>query len=149
MRDHIKWVVIEEPEMGLHPRAISTFLLLVLELMKRDYKVVISTHSTVVLDLIWTLRQIQECGGTEADVRKLFELKSNPTTFQIANNALLKDYFVYFFERGESAQDISSLDPGSENEAISNWGDLNGFADRSADIVADVVSKANTEDLEA
>ena len=78
--------------MGLHPRAISTFLLLVLELMKRDYKVPISTHSTVVLDMIWALRQIQECSGTEGDIKDLFELKSNPTTKQIAKSALLKDY---------------------------------------------------------
>lgn len=142
-RDNIEWVVIEEPEMGLHPRAVSTFLLLVLELLKRGYKVVISTHSTVVLDLIWALRQVQECGGTESDVRELFELNSNPTTKQIAESSLSKDYRVYFFERGKAAQDISSLDPGSEDEAIANWGDLNGFAGRSADVVAKAVTRAN------
>ncbi|HDR27675.1 AAA family ATPase [Rhodovulum sp.] len=143
-RDSIKWVVVEEPEMGLHPRAVSTFLLMVLELMRRGYKVLISTHSTVVLDLIWALRQIQEDEGTEADVRELFGLNSNPTTKQIADSALAKDYSVYFFERGEPAQDISSLDPGSEDEAVSNWGDLNGFAGRSADVVAKFVSRAST-----
>lgn len=144
-RDNIEWVVIEEPEMGLHPRAVSTFLLLVLELLKRGYKVVISTHSTVVLDLIWALRQVQECGGTESDVRELFELNSNPTTKQIAESSLGKDYRVYFFERGKAAQDISSLDPGSEDEAIANWGDLNGFAGRSADVVAKAVTRANAK----
>lgn len=144
-RDNIEWVVIEEPEMGLHPRAVSTFLLLVLELLKRGYKVVISTHSTVVLDLIWALRQIQECGGTESDVRELFELNSNPTTKQIAESSLNKDYRVYFFERGKAAQEISSLDPGSDDEAVANWGDLNGFAGRSADVVAKAVTRANAK----
>lgn len=144
-RDNIEWVVIEEPEMGLHPRAVSTFLLLVLELLKRGYKVVISTHSTVVLDLIWALRQIQECGGSESDVRELFELNSNPTTKQIAETSLSKDYCVYFFERGKAAQEISSLDPGSEDEAVANWGDLNGFAGRSADVVAKAVTRANAK----
>lgn len=144
-RDNIEWVVIEEPEMGLHPRAVSTFLLLVLELLKRGYKVVISTHSTVVLDLIWALRQVQECGGSESDVRELFELNSNPTTKQIAESSLSKDYRVYFFERGKAAQDISSLDPGSEDEAIANWGDLNGFAGRSADVVAKAVTRASAK----
>ena len=43
-RDEIEWVVIEEPEMGLHPQGIEAVLLLVLELMKRGYKVVLSTH---------------------------------------------------------------------------------------------------------
>lgn len=147
-RNNIDWVVIEEPEMGLHPRAVSTFLLLVLELLRREYKVVISTHSTVVLDLIWALRQVQECDGTEADVRELFELHSNPTTKQIAETSLSKNYRVYFFERGKAAQDISSLDPGSEDEAIANWGDLNGFAGRSADIVAKAVTRANAKATE-
>ena len=57
----------------------------------------ISTHSTVVLDLIWAVREIQECDGTEEDVRGLFELNSNPTTKQIAESARVKDYRVYFF----------------------------------------------------
>ncbi|MCY4288318.1 MAG: ATP-binding protein [Aestuariivita sp.] len=142
-RDNIDWVVIEEPEMGLHPRAVSTFLLLVLELLKRGYKVVISTHSTVVLDLIWALREIQDCGGTRTDIRELFELSSNPTTKQITESALRKDYRVYFFERGEVVQDISSLDPGSDDDAVASWGDLNGFAERSAHTVAKAVTRAN------
>ncbi len=142
-RDTIEWAVIEEPEMGLHPRAVSTFLLLVLELLRRGYKVLISTHSTVVLDLIWALRHIQECYGTEADIRELFELNSNRTTEQIAVSALSKDYRVYFFERGKLAQDISSLDPGSDDEAVANWGDLNGFAGRSADVVAEAITRSN------
>ena len=140
-RDQIEWVVIEEPEMGLHPRAISTFLLLVLELMRRGYKVVLSTHSTTVLDLVWVMREIKENGGKESDVRQLFELPSNPPTQRIASSALSKDYKVYFFERGKVVQDISTLDPGSEDEAISHWGDLSGFASRSADVVARVVNR--------
>lgn len=140
-RDKIEWVVIEEPEMGLHPRAVSTFLLLVLELMRRGYKVAISTHSTVVLDLVWALKQIQDNGGSESDFRQLFNLNSNPTTKQIASSALNRNYSVYFFERGAPAKDISSLDPGSDDYIVSHWGDLNGFASRASDVVADVVSR--------
>ena len=140
-RDDIEWVVIEEPEMGLHPRAIATFLLLVLELLRRGYKVVLSTHSTTVLDLVWVMREIQENDGTEVDVRRLFNLPSTPPAKEIASSALSKDYKVYFFERGKVVQDISTLDPGSEDEAISHWGDLSGFASRSADVVARVVNR--------
>ena len=32
-KDNIDWVVIEEPEMGLHPKAISALLLIFLELL--------------------------------------------------------------------------------------------------------------------
>ncbi|MCY4227950.1 MAG: AAA family ATPase [Gammaproteobacteria bacterium] len=95
-RDDVEWVVIEEPEMGLHPRAIMTFLLLVLELTRRGYKLIISTHSTVVLDLVWALRHIHECGGTEADVRKLLDLGSTPTPREIAMSAIDKEYTGVF-----------------------------------------------------
>ncbi len=52
----IDWVVIEEPEMGLHPKGIQAVLLLVLVLvlvlvlLRRGYRVVVSTHSSVVLE---------------------------------------------------------------------------------------------------
>jgi hypothetical protein len=39
MRGNIRWVVLEELEMGLHPRAISVVLLLVFELVARGYRV--------------------------------------------------------------------------------------------------------------
>ncbi len=139
-RDAIEWVVIEEPEMGLHPRAISAFLLMVLELMRRGYKVIISTHSTSTLDLIWVIRRIIECGGGEGDVRDLFEIRSNPISKKIAEASLEKKYAVYFFDGGD-ATDISSLDPGDENDAISEWGGLTGFSSRSADVVTKVVNR--------
>lgn len=43
-RDEIDWVVIEELEMGLHPRAIETVLLLVLELIHRGYREIGRAH---------------------------------------------------------------------------------------------------------
>lgn len=141
-RDHIEWVVIEEPEMGLHPRAITTMLLLVLELLRRGYRVVISTHSPVVLDLIWAMRTIRDYNGTEKDVRKLFELASNPTTKSIADAAVQKTYRAYFFERERSTKDISGLDPGSSTPEEASWGDLVGFSGRTADIVSDVVHRS-------
>ena len=140
-RDEVEWVVIEEPEMGLHPRAISTFLLLVLELMRRDYKVVLSTHSTTVLDLMWAMQEIKECKGEIPDVWKMFELQPSDPAWHIADSALKKDYKVYFFERGKAVQDISTLDPSSEDEAISNWGDVNGFSDISTKVIAQVTAR--------
>jgi hypothetical protein len=140
-RDAIEWVVIEEPEMGLHPRAIGAMLLMVLELMRRGYRVAISTHSPVVLDLIWALRTILEFGGGEKDVRKLFELHSNGTTKAIAGSALTKKYKVYFFDRGKPALDISDLDPGSDKREVALWGDLLSFSSRTADVISDVIAR--------
>lgn len=131
--------------MGLHPRAIETFLLLALELISRGYKVVLSTHSTVVLDLIWAIQHIKDSKGNVRDILNLFSLKQgNNDLKKIAKNALTKDYRVYFFERGKPVKDITSLDPGAEDEAISNWGDLNDFSGRSANVVAKVISRTSS-----
>lgn len=54
-RGALEWVVIEEPEMGLHPNAVSVVILLILELLQRGYRVCLSTHSTHVLDIVWAL----------------------------------------------------------------------------------------------
>ncbi len=50
-RAEVDWVVVEEPEMGLHPQAIAVFMLLVLDMLWRGYRVVLSTHSPLVLDV--------------------------------------------------------------------------------------------------
>jgi len=52
--------------MGLHPQAIATFGLLLLELMQRDYRVIVSTHSPVLLDLAWAIRELRETGESRA-----------------------------------------------------------------------------------
>ncbi|MBK6865830.1 MAG: ATP-binding protein [Ideonella sp.] len=140
--DAIEWVVIEEPEMGLHPQGIVTVLLLVLELLRRGYKVVLSTHSTVVLDMVWALREFQQRGGTEADVRALFGLPASPQAKELGKVGLTKDMRVYFFDRGNAVHDISALDPGAASEAEAQWGGLVGFASHTGDMIAKVVNRA-------
>lgn len=137
----IEWVVIEEPEMGLHPKGIVTVLLLVLELLRRGYRVVVSTHSPVVLDLVWALRELKALDGAEADVRGLFGLAKNPTTQKLARTALAKDYRVYFFDRHRSVQDISALDPASASPDEAHWGGLVGFADRVGQVLTAAVNR--------
>jgi hypothetical protein len=85
-KETIDWVVIEEPEMGLHPRAISAVLLLVLELLRRGYKVVLSSHSPVVLEMVWALQEFKKLSGDEADLRKMFELPASPPRTQQSLN---------------------------------------------------------------
>ena len=41
----VKWVMIEELEMGLHPKAIAAVFFIVLDLLWHGYKVCLSTHS--------------------------------------------------------------------------------------------------------
>lgn len=58
-KDGYKWVVIEEPEMGLHPKAIETVVLQIIELMQNGYKVVVSTHSTILLEFAWAFGMLK------------------------------------------------------------------------------------------
>ena len=41
-RDKVQWVIIEEPEMGLHAQAILDVMTLVLELLRRKYRACIA-----------------------------------------------------------------------------------------------------------
>lgn len=141
-RDALEWVVIEEPETGLHPRAIQAVLLLVLELLSRDYRVVLSTHSTEVLDMVWALQVLKDHQATYEDVLSLFELGRGPETVGLAKRALECAYKVYFFEAGQESQDISALDPGADGELEALWGDLARFAGRAADVVSSVVGRS-------
>ncbi len=139
-RKELTWAIIEEPEMGLHPAAISSTMALVLELLARDYKVCLSTHSPHVLDVVWALRFLQENGGTVEDVKAIFSLAGGGAN-KVAKPALSKTYRTYYFPRGKAVQDISSLDPGAEQPEISGWGGLTGFSDQVGEIVARVAAR--------
>lgn len=137
-----KYVVIEEPEMGLHPQAINVTLYTILNLLARGHKVLLATHSPQVLDMLWALRVFQQHGGTGKDVLALFGIENDPDT-SVADLSLLQTYKVHYFQRSGIVEDISQLDLGSDNPAQAYWGGLTAFAGRAGDIVADVVNRAN------
>ena len=145
LRKSLKWVVIEEPEMGLHPCGISVVLTLILELIRRGYKVCLSTHSPHVLDVIWALRQIREHQGTERDVVELFKLQRTGPTTEMAKAALKAEAYVYYFTRDGIVKDISTLDPGAEQNEESGWGGLTEFSGHIGDVVAQVVRDEEAE----
>lgn len=140
----IDWVVIEEPEMGLHPQGIGAVLLLVLELLRRGYRVVLSSHSPVVLEMVWVLRELEKLGAPEEDVRKLFGINGSVAAKELAKSALQKDYRVYYFDRHAAVQDISSLDPGASDPSIAQWGGISGFSSRAHEVLADAVVRTET-----
>lgn len=135
----IEWVVIEEPEMGLHPQALTVFVLLVLDLLWRGYRVVLSTHSPVVLTAIWMLRRLKENGASWRLVCDAFDVKRTQALQLVAEAALQKSYHVSLLEFGDDAmvrsKDISSLDPDAEDEGESGWGGLTAFSSRFGDAV--------------
>jgi len=137
----IDWVVIEEPEMGLHPQALNVVMLLVLDLLWRGYRVVLSTHSPLVLTVAWMLRRLREvnarwqlvCEGFGVPVEQRRALQP------VAQTALVKDIRSYLLAFGQGglvrSKDISPLDPGDADDDVSGWGGLTGFNSRFGDAV--------------
>ena len=145
-RNALEWVVIEEPEMGLHPNGIGAVINLVMELRLRGYRVCISTHSPHVLDVIWALRFFQENNGEIRDVLRLLDLASEGKTRRLADAALESEFRTYYFKRDGKVEDISDLDPGSDDVAEGGWGGLTAFSGHVGEIVAEVANRAATED---
>ncbi|MDE0554959.1 MAG: AAA family ATPase [Candidatus Poribacteria bacterium] len=145
-KDNINWIVIEEPEMGLHPQAISSLLLVFLELMKLGYKVIISTHSSQILELIWAIRFIAKSNAAPTRLRQLLDLNANAYSKNLTETILNKKTFkTYYFSRKKgvvNVKDISTLDAEDPDEAVSDWGGLTLFSTKSADVVTRAVSES-------
>lgn len=142
-RGNLEWVVIEEPEMGLHPRAITGVLLMVLELLRRGYRVCLSTHSTQILEFAWALRSLRENGGSVESVLELFGVKANQATRSLGDVALKTNVAVHYFDRESGrSHDISRLDPSASDSVEAAWGGLTEFAERANREVALAVASA-------
>lgn len=150
-RAAVDWVVLEEPEMGLHPRAISAVILLVMDLLSRGYKVVLSTHAPLVLDLVWAIQRLKAAGADWRSVLRLFGVEDATTAnakgeVAMARQALTKDYRVYMLDfdvnQRVSSFDITSLDPSSSDTKVAGWGDLTGLSGHIAEVVADAVNRS-------
>lgn len=146
-REEIDWVVIEEPEMGLHPQAITAVMLLVLDLLWRGYRVVLSTHSPHVLTMLWMMRRLQEHGARWQLVCEAFGVPHTPQMRQVAEAALEKDYRAHLLEFDATGKvystEISELDPSSEDERIAGWGGLTAYSSRFGDAVRAAVNESD------
>ena len=138
-----KWIVIEEPEMGLHPRAIQSVLLEIIELMQSGYKVVISTHSTTFLEFVWAFNELRTLPDEKfkTSMCEMFEIDVNSTAASLFDNFREKAIKTYYSAKESSADgvtfaDISSLDAFSNDVDESEWGGLSSFAGKTSEIVS-------------
>lgn len=145
-RESLTDVIIEEPEMGLHPQAILSFMLLVMALLHRGYRVTLSTHSPVVLDVLWALgnlRQVKQRRALSA-LRSIFQISRGDNQINATlQSALKSEIRAFYFDRardGITVRDISGLDPGSTDEATAGWGGLSGFSGGIAEAVGDALA---------
>lgn len=139
-KDNYEVVVIEEPEMGLHPQAIKSVILQIIDLMSRDYKVIVSTHSPVLIEFAWALNLLKKSNVTDEALFELFDIPKNAGTKKLFEGLISnKKINTYYFDRMNDkviSKDISSLDAGSEDDAISGWGGLSSFAGKATDVVS-------------
>jgi hypothetical protein len=139
----IDTVIIEEPEMGLHPRAIKDFMLVVMELLYRGYRVVISTHSPTILELLWAFKRVQNGTGGADAFCALFGVGAKKVLGDLPATCLEKSIRAYYFKPGVNGAlsvDISGLDPWADADEAS-WGGLTEQSDRLSEIVAEAGRK--------
>lgn len=137
-----KAVIIEEPEMGLHPKAIVSIILQIMDMMKAGYKVILSTHSSILLEFSWAYNNLKDMDpdGFRKAMLELFEVREGTSVEPLFNSLHNKEIKTYYFKPDKygasvNAMDISSLDAGSSNDIISEWGGLSTFSGRAADVV--------------
>lgn len=139
-KDSYRYVVIEEPEMGLHPQAIKSVILQVIDLLSRDYKVIISTHSPVLLEFAWAFNLLKKSKAKDNSLNELFEIKRTAPTIRLFDGILLNKtintYYFHIENEKVISKDITSLDPGSDDAAISEWGGLSQFSERATDVIS-------------
>lgn len=142
----LDWVVIEEPEMGLHPKAVSALLLIFLELLKRGYKVIVSTHSPQILELIWAMQLLVKADAGPRPLLDILGLDPTPFSKKLAETGLKKTFRTYYFSRQKSVvnvKDISTLDPENPDEDVSDWGGLTIFCTKVSDVISNTMWRAD------
>jgi hypothetical protein len=148
--ENIETVVLEEPELGLHPKALFALGISVLHLMARGYRVVVSTHSPLMVDFAWALGHLRKSLlDRNLDHSKKF-LSAFSLTSTAANKALIdkvKDSktrtFYLSYSKNTSglaltvlSQDISNLKTYSTNADEASWGELLKYSTHLADVIA-------------
>jgi energy-coupling factor transporter ATP-binding protein EcfA2 len=144
-RKETDWVVIEEPEMGLHPQAVTAVMLLILDLLWRGYRVVLSTHSPHVLAMLWMMRLLKAHKARWQLVCQAFDVQTRPMK-DVAKSSLEKDYRAYLLDFQPDGKvnsvEISELDPESSDERVAGWGGLTTYSSRFADAVRAAVNES-------
>lgn len=131
--------------MGLHPKAIVATMLLVVELLARGYQVLLSTHSPIVLDLMWAMRVVEKHAKGPEALAKAFGVTASKKQLEVFKKCLAKRRSVLALDyenKGVFSKDISELDPQSADVAEHGWGGLTSFSTQVGDAVAWSVNEA-------
>ena len=143
-KNDLNWVVIEEPEMGLHPQSISVLLIVLFELLRRDYKVLVSTHSSQIPELIWAIQLLIKWNAEPTRLLKLLDLNATPFSTKLVKTVFEEKTFkTYYMSPHNTVKDISTLDAESPDAAVSDWGGLTLFSTNVADVISEAMWRAD------
>lgn len=142
-RDRYITVIIEEPEMGLHPKAIISVLLQICELIVSGYQVIVSTHSSIFIEYAWAFNTLQNNSvNFHEALCALFQVKADSSVGKMLKKLETKSIKTFFYSRQGNpskvcAKDISTLDVASDEPALSEWGGISEFSTRVNNVVSE------------
>ena len=93
-----------------------------------------------MLEFAWAFALLKTHNATDKALAELFDLSvKTPSLKEMFSNVLKsKTIKTYYFDRKNNAvlvKDISSLDAGSTDVGVSEWGGLSSFISKATDIV--------------
>lgn len=152
-RSQYEYIILEEPEMGLHPLAIQAIILQMIEFMDNGHKVIVSTHSPMLLEFVWAYNCLKKIPKNKrvGALCELFDIKNEKwPNVNFLKSIFKKDIKTYYFSRNTAekveSKDISSLDVFSEDVAINEWGGLTQFSSKTNDIVSKYMAQYGEEE---
>lgn len=145
-------VIIEEPEMGLHPKAIVDVILQILELVqgekgpqesKHKYHVIVSTHSSLFIDFAWAFNKIKTISDSQIRDNALYELLGIGDDSQMRkmlSGIFNKEIRTCYLGKDNGkvyshSQDISTLNVWDEDPVVSEWGGMTSFATKATEVL--------------
>lgn len=139
----IQTVILEEPELGLHPKALFAVGVVVLHLMARGYRVVLSSHSPLIVDFAWAIERLGRAAAagraSARDFLRTFDLSSSRQTKQVAEAVMSRQartYYLTYRANGlVNSKDISRLESYATDSEQANWGDLLKYSTQMAESV--------------
>ena len=136
--DAYETVILEEPELGLHPQAIMAVMQMVFHLLARGYRVVISTHSTLLLESAWAIQRLKNSKATPKQLSNAFDLSASSKDIATAVlRSTIRAYYLDYTPKGTvTSRDISSLDLFDASPDVSGWGGLASFSEKLGNAVA-------------
>ncbi|MCA3237443.1 MAG: AAA family ATPase [Curvibacter sp.] len=146
----IQTVVLEEPELGLHPKALFAVGVGILHLLARGYRVVVSSHSPLMVDFAWALNRLRIAKShgkaSISDFLRAFDLKSTRSNKDLAGTLGSTHARTYYLSYSQvkriegmaplvHGKDISSLQTYSSDPDKSSWGELLKYSSSLAEVI--------------